>query len=285
MPKTIIISDLDGTLLDSTDYSFAAARPALARIRAQDVPLVLCSSKTRAEMEVYRRRLDNGHPFITENGGGVFIPKGYFSDPATSGESGDYRLITLGRPYAEIRSRFVRLRDQLGSQVRGFADMSVAEVVALTGLTSSEAALARQRDFDEVFIFDGQPDERFLRAIEVSGLRWTQGQFFHIMGDHDKGRAVKLLQALYQREYGEITCIGLGDSLNDLPLLETVDQPVLVPHADGSFEARIKFAGLQKARHPGPLGWNEAVLRLLAASTGASGNATAPTAGMAGALP
>src|SRR3989338_10179164 len=89
MPKTIIASDLDGTLLDSTDYSFAAAQPALAMIRARDVPLVLCSSKTRAEIEEYRRRLDNGHPFIAENGGGVFISHGYFSVPLDAAESGN----------------------------------------------------------------------------------------------------------------------------------------------------------------------------------------------------
>ena len=78
MPISIIFSDLDGTLLDSVDYSFAAALPALEAIRTQDVPLILCSSKTRAEIEVYRQRLNNEHPFITENGGGIFIPQDYF---------------------------------------------------------------------------------------------------------------------------------------------------------------------------------------------------------------
>lgn len=264
MPKKIIISDLDGTLLDSRDYSFAAALPALARLRAQGVPLILCSSKTRAEIELYRQRLDNHHPFITENGGGIFIPKGYFSHPFDAEESGPYRLIRLGTPYAEIRDRFVELRRQLGSQVRGFAEMSVAEIAALTGLSNAEADLARQRDFDEVFVFAGLPDQGFLRAIEAAGLRWTQGQFFHLMGDHDKGRAVQLLLSLYRREYGAVTSIGLGDGLNDLPLLAAVDRPVLIQHGDGSFETRIEIPGLLKSRYPGPRGWNDSLLSLLA---------------------
>lgn len=268
MPKTIIISDLDGTLLDSRDYSFAAALPALARIQAQDVPLVLCSSKTRAEIELYRQRLANHHPFISENGGGIFIPKGYFSQPLSAEESGPYQLISIGTPYAEIRERFVELRLRLGSQVRGFAEMTVAEIAALTGLSSEEADLARQRDFDEVFIFVGTPDERFLRAIEGSGLRWTQGQFFHLMGDHDKGRAVQLLLSLYRREYGAVTSIGLGDGLNDLPLLAAVDRPVLIQHVDDGFESRIAIPGLLKSRYPGPQGWNDALLPLLAAENG-----------------
>ena len=78
-PHVIVVSDLDGTLLDHETYSFDAARPALARLRQADVPLVLCTSKTRAEVESIRRSLDNEHPFIVENGGAVVIPLDYFS--------------------------------------------------------------------------------------------------------------------------------------------------------------------------------------------------------------
>lgn len=263
MPDAIIISDLDGTLLDSENYSFAAALPALEIMRTRGVPLVLCSSKTRAEIEIYRQRLNNKHPFIAENGGGIFIPQGYFSMAFEAEVFDGYRLVRLGTPYAEIRRRFVALREQSGARVRGFGDMTDEEVASLTGLPLVEAALAKQRDFDEAFVFDGTPDERFLQAIETAGLRWTQGKFFHILGNHDKGRAVKLVESLYQREYGAVTSIGLGDSLNDLPLLQAVDHPVLVRHADGSFDARIDLPALLKTRHPGPRGWGEAVLQLL----------------------
>lgn len=263
MPDTIIVSDLDGTLLDSTNYSFEAALPALEAIRARGIPLVLCSSKTRKEIEACRRRLDNQHPFIAENGGGIFIPRGYFSFPIEAETVGDYQLITLGTPYAEIRKQFVRLRERHGAKVRGFADMADEEVAALTGLTRAEAGLAKQRDFDEVFVFDGEPDGAFLEVIESAGLHWTQGLFFHVLGDHDKGRAVKLLQAFYRREFGAVASIGLGDSLNDLPMLAAVDHPVLVRHADGSCDARIELHGLIRTQRPGPAGWNDTVLALL----------------------
>lgn len=266
MRKTIIFSDLDGTLLDAVRYSFNDALPALSLIQAHGVPLVLCSSKTRAEIEACRQRMHNFHPFITENGGGIFIPQGYFSAPVDSVDG--YQRITLGTPYAEIRRHFVALRERLGASVRGFADMTAEEVAGLTGLSCDDAILAKQRDFDEPFIFDGEPDEDFLRAIEDAGLHWTQGRVFHIMGKHDKGLAVKTLKALYEREYGAVASIGLGDSLNDLPLLQTVDRPVLIRHEDGSFDSRIAIAGLIKTQSPGPQGWNEAVLQLLSAGNG-----------------
>ncbi len=271
MPDTIIISDLDGTLLDSADYSFAAARPALDTIHARRIPLILCSSKTRSEIEVYRRHLDNGHPFIAENGGGIFIPQGYFSEAFEAEAFDGYHLVRLGTPYAEIRRRFALLREQSGTRARGFGDMTDEEVASLTGLPLGEAALAKQRDFDEAFVFDGAPDERFLQAIETDGLHWTQGQFFHILGNHNKGRAVDLLTSLYRRECGAITSIGLGDSLNDLPMLQAVDCPVLVRHPDGSYDARVDWPNLIKTQQPGPSGWNDAVLQLLDGAPAPSG--------------
>lgn len=265
MKKTVVFSDLDGTLLDESSYSFKDALPAVRLLQLRAIPLVLCSSKTRAEIESCRLSLHNRHPFISENGGGIFIPPGYFSAPFEAATIGGYQAIILGSPYAEIRSRFVALRERLGIAVRGFGDMTAAEVAKLTGLSVEQATLARQRDFDEAFVFDGDPDERFLQAIEAAGLNWTQGRIFHILGKHDKGHAVKILQSLYTRELGTIASIGLGDGFNDLPLLAAVDQAVLVRRQNGSFDPRMAIPGLVKTEHPGPSGWNEALFRLLLA--------------------
>ena len=72
--QTIIFTDLDETLLNQ-DYSFSEAERALEIIRDKEVPLIICSSKTRAEIEVYQAKLRIDWPFISENGGGIFIPK------------------------------------------------------------------------------------------------------------------------------------------------------------------------------------------------------------------
>jgi len=270
MRKPLVFTDLDGTLLDEQRYSFADALPALEMLHTQGIPLVFCSSKTRAEMEGYRRRMDNVHPFIVENGGGIFIPPGYFTVPVGGAENFDgYLLVAFGKPHALIRRCFVELRERMGVRARGFTDMTVEEVAALTGLSPAEAVLARQRDFDEPFVFDGAPDEAFLAAIADVGLNWTQGRIFHVMGTHDKGRAVRFLKSLYEREFGGVSTLALGDGYNDLPMLEAVDQAVLVRHEDGDYEPRIDIAGLVKTRGPGPVGWNEAVLQLLSEGSGA----------------
>ena len=270
LKQIMIVTDLDGTLLDSKTYSFEEARPALELIKENDVPLVLCSSKTRAELEVWRNRLENRHPFIVENGGGIFIPEGYFPFPVEGETRSGYRVISLGMPYAEIREQFTRLRDELKISVTGFGDMTPADVAALTGLSLDEAMLAKQREYGEPFVFPGAADERMLQAIEASGLRWTQGRLFHLMGNHHKGKAVALVRALFERVKGRVIVAGLGDSLNDLPFLLAVDHPVLVRREEGSNDPRITIPGLYCTQKIGPAGWNEAVQKLLAKESGIS---------------
>lgn len=263
MSKTIVITDLDGTLLDDA-YSFEAARPALDLLRGKKVPVVVCSSKTRPEIEVYRNRLGLADPFIVENGGAIFIPEGYFNF-ATGGEAMDgYEVIVLGRRYEEIRNVFMAIREKTGIKAEGFGDMSVKEVAALAGLPLSEADLAKQREFDEPFVF-GEAEERiepFLRSINEEGLRWTRGRFFHVLGDNDKGKAERILKGFYEKAYGRVVTIALGDSLNDLSLLQEADFPVLVRKKDGSYERGMDLHGLIKADGIGPEGWRASILAL-----------------------
>ncbi len=264
MAKTVIFTDLDGTLLHPRTYSFHEAMPALEEIRQRSIPLVLCSSKTRAEIEVYRQRLRNRDPFVVENGGAVFVPAGYFPFPAGSSTRGEYGVSVLGRPYQEVREEFIRLREKLNIAVRGFGDMTAGEIASLTGLALHEAALAREREFGEPFVFEHGVDVRFVRAVERDGFHWTQGRLFYLMGDHDKGKALGLLKQWYRAEHGTLITIGLGDGLNDLPLLKEVDLPVLVRKENGTYEERVDLPNIIRVDGIGPEGWNQAILRLLA---------------------
>ncbi|HON96275.1 MAG TPA: HAD hydrolase family protein [Deltaproteobacteria bacterium] len=75
--RLIVFTDLDGTLLNHGDYSWEAARPALEKTRALGIPLVICTSKTRPEVELLRAEIGVAGPFIVENGGGIFFPREY----------------------------------------------------------------------------------------------------------------------------------------------------------------------------------------------------------------
>jgi mannosyl-3-phosphoglycerate phosphatase len=265
--KPVVFTDLDETLLSRHSYSFAEALPALTLLKKRDIPLVICSSKTKAEIEVYRRQLKNGHPFIAENGGGIFIPKGYFSDMAgyPDFEENGYDVIVRGVRYERLREVLGDLRAQ-GFALRGFGDMRAAEVAQLTGLSEEEATLAKMRHFDETFILDGDVQE-LRKAIRGTGLTITQGRLFHLTGENDKGKAVEIVQDLYARAYGEIVSIALGDSPTDAPMLARADSPVLVRKDDGTYDERVQVPGLMRASGIGPEGWNTAVQEILEKSS------------------
>ncbi len=65
----VVVSDLDGTLLHRETYSFDEALPGIASLKERAIPVILVSSKTRAEIEPIREALGLEDPFVVENGG------------------------------------------------------------------------------------------------------------------------------------------------------------------------------------------------------------------------
>ena len=153
MGRIIIFTDLDGSLLDATSYSFEAAKDALSAIARLGAALILVSSKTRSEMEPLRLRLNHLHPFIVENGGALLIPNGYFPFPIEdSTPNGEYNVVEIGAPYSSLRTALGEIAEALGCRLQGFGDLSAEEVAQLTGLSSADALRATQREYDEPFV-------------------------------------------------------------------------------------------------------------------------------------
>jgi mannosyl-3-phosphoglycerate phosphatase len=265
----LIFTDLDGSLLDHDGYSYADAVPALNRVREQSIPLVFVTSKTRAEVERLQRDMGVREPFIAENGAAIYFPQGYrgFRIPGAIKQRA-CDVIVLGKSYVEIRRFLENVRGPYG--LRGSGDMSVEEIVSITGLTPEQARLAKQREFTEPFLMEDPEKLAALREeARVAGFKITRGgRFLHLIGNgQDKGEAVKRTLKIFQDNLGEeLLSVGLGDRPNDFPLLSVVDIPVLVPHPDGRYED-FCAPNLLKAPYPGSRGWNEAVKGILDGQT------------------
>ncbi len=267
MPRLVLFTDLDGTLLDHDTYSFEPAREALAALESENVPVVFTTSKTRAEIEKWRRLAGNTAPFISENGGAIFVPEGYFGgDFVYDRKENGYLVIELGAPHRELARALGDIRRETGIEIRGVSEMGVEEVMELTGLGEEDAELVRKREYGEPFVVGGgiEAEKTVIGEIEKRGLRHTQGgRFHHILGRNDKGKAVSILKGLYVKEWGLVETAGIGDSLNDLPMLKAVDIPILVRKPGGGHDERVDIAGMAIADAPGPRGWNSAILKLI----------------------
>lgn len=249
--RLIVFTDLDGTLLDHADYSYSAAGPALAALRARNVPLILASSKTAAEIVPLHDALGLGDwPMIVENGAARVQP----------GEAANDRSI-----YDRLRAALAELPQNISQPFQGFGDMSNAEVAEATGLSPKAAGLARQRNFTEPGLWSGSADalDRFLGALAEKGIAARRGGRFLTLsyGGTKAGQMAGILTDL-----GAETSIALGDAPNDVEMLERADFGVIIrnDHGGGIPALPGESTGhITRSALPGPAGWNAAILGLL----------------------
>lgn len=266
--RLIVFSSLDGSLLDSETRAWDEARPALEVLRRLEIPVLLTSSKTRAEVAAHARAMELRAPFVAESGGAVVVPEGYFGHKVPGSETRDgCDVLSLGVPRRDLATALAEMATRIGARVRGIATLGLTEVQRLTGLSSGAARLALEREHDEAFVVD---DESSLAALAEAAderkLRVTRGRrFFRLSGGTDKGRAARVLMGLFEAAGRRVTSIGLGDASNDLAMLTAVQQPIVIPGPDGAADPALadSLPGAQLAPRPGPAGWNAAVLSVL----------------------
>ncbi|CAA6816757.1 MAG: Mannosyl-3-phosphoglycerate phosphatase [uncultured Sulfurovum sp.] len=261
--KQLIFTDLDGTFLNHHNYSFEASFEALQKIKALEIPLIFTTSKTKAEVERLQQKVGIAEPFIVENGAALFIPEDYQDfDLSFLRNYEDKKVMIFGKTYAKVLAFYNFYKDECG--MLGFSEMSDIQVSELTGLEQRSVLLAKQRDFSEPFILEDENKlEELKKLARGYELKVTKGgRFYHLIGElQDKGIAVIETIELFEELYKEkIIAIALGDSENDIPMLERVQKPILIQKHDGSY-LETNLANIQKSSYIGSKGWNEMVLK------------------------
>jgi mannosyl-3-phosphoglycerate phosphatase len=273
-PDLLIFTDLDGTLLDHHDYNFAPAQETIKSINKLGVVWILNTSKTLAELLTLRETLNNQHPMIVENGGGIAIPIGYpLTLPAQLNRTLDkstsdlvhqgFQLITMGERRQHILDILKPLRAQF--TFTGFNDMSTAELVKLTSLSTTQAEQALQRDFSEPIIWQDSEEkfEQFRQLVTGHSLRLLKGgRFIHVIGNSDKGIAMRWLAALYHQTRPELKTVALGDGENDIAMLEEADIPVII-RSPAHNPPPVQRENTVLTQGYGPSGWSQALQALL----------------------
>jgi mannosyl-3-phosphoglycerate phosphatase len=269
-PRHVIFTAVEGALLDPSSKSWLGAADALAELERRRVPLVISTQRTRAQLEPLRRKLEHSHPFISESGGGLFIPDGYFAVHLDRAERrGRYFCVPFGRPHDDAIDALQQISSQTGIEVVGISQMTARELARNTGQSPHEAELARQREFGERFFFAGATEEGINRFVAAcASQKWTvvRGEpLCELRAGHSEGQAVRYLMRLYRKSRMRIGSVGIGSDAVDLSLLTAVDRAIVLPKRNGYLDPEV-VARLQKfsrGERPGPEGWERAVLSLL----------------------
>jgi mannosyl-3-phosphoglycerate phosphatase len=253
----VVFSDLDETLLrPNTSAIDSASRSAVERVRQQGIPIVLCSSRTRAELELIQEDLGIADPFVCENGAAIFVPRGYFGfDVPNARDVAGYNAVEFGKPYDDVVMALRHAAGRLGTHVIGFSDMSVEEVARDCDLPLLQARLAKLREYSELFRIldcDSWGSVRLVRSLKNAGLDCVyRGRFYHL-GAVRRETAAQFLSGLYRRACGPLlTTVGFADSSPALPILHGMDLPLIlqkeITPGTQSLLASMRFARVTTA--------------------------------------
>lgn len=220
----LVFTDLDGTLLDHHTYHWQPAAPWLAALRRHNIPVVICSSKTPAEIRELQPAIGlSGAPFIAENGAVISLPD--------SPDSAEHTQILAAMTTRDIVSMLATLAP--GYRFRGFHTAKTAHICQWTGLAPAQASLAMDRMASLTLLWQDSPEnlQDFTTQVAHLGLRViTGGRFLHVVDARTgKGAAAAQVTQWYAKQEGKsrIT-LGLGDAPNDVDLLNQTDYAVLV---------------------------------------------------------
>ena len=229
-PRVVVFTDVEIFAAGERRRRDSAART-LADIGAKGVPLVFCSTRTRAEIRAVQRSLRCCHPFVCENGAAVVIPAGYFGGPVPDARrAGRWEVVAFGQPYADVVRTLAEGAASVGVAIRGFHEMSLDEIAAACGCSRRAAERARRREYAEPFRIlspGGDARARLQAALAARGLGLSSGGRFDCAGPLvDEGAGIRAVRRLYERALGPVLTVGFGDPLVDEALLDHVDVPI-----------------------------------------------------------
>jgi len=258
----VVISDLDGTMLNHDTYAVNGAVDAIKILQNNKIPIVFNTSKTYAETLIIREQLGVSDPFIVENGSCIYMPVKQFTKPSSSAYlRDDYWAIEMGKSSKYIQDILSSISTPPSSYTR-LSQCTIDQAIKLTGLSHDNANLAINREFSEPVIWLSVESHLsdFKRQLQQHDLTTlTGGRFLHVLGGCDKGRATKKFIEFYDKT---VKTVILGDSENDADMLSLADISIIVNSPSNNKLLKIINPTIRSENYA-PDGWSEAIHKAL----------------------
>ncbi len=251
-----VVSDVDGTLMDHS-YDLTPAKETIQLLQELSIPVILCTSKTAAEVKVIRKELNLTDPYIVENGAAIYGE----SLKKVNGE------IILGEKYVKLEKILSSISIKINYNLQPLNNISDQEATKLTGLKGHSLDLMRDRHWSMPFL---NPPENKEEEINICckkfGVEIFRGnRMSHMLSiNSNKGKAINALKNYSNNP--NIKIIGLGDSPNDLPLLLNSDYKVVIPGPGGpnlKLIEKLNEHNFTLATDPNGYGWKSEINKLI----------------------
>ena len=264
---SIIFTGLDKILLPLEEINYQPVIEVVKELQQHNIPLIPVTNNTRAEVEELNKKFGLNAPFIVEQGSGIFIPQenNNFNIAQTETRN-NYYFYQFGCTYTEARAALKAVQEEISKILRGFGDLDEENIQALKGISPAAARRAKSREFSEYFLTPNRLEITTLQTVaEEYGFKIVpEGKLSLVMGGNaDKGKAITWLKENYQFDPSDrIKTIGIGATKQDLPLLEAVDLPIVIPTAKG-IDSNLAANKWETVSDIGTRGWINAIAKII----------------------
>ena len=262
--SVLVFTDLDSSFLNKNDFSFGNNLNTTKQLINDGHSVIFNTSKTFIELKNFFQKESFNLPFICENGGGIYTPKKYFHN--LNQIKDEYNIIFESKRIIKkincIKNEITKI---YGKYLTFFNDLDNAEKEKLSGLSRNGIKLASEREFTELIIWQSNSEnlQKLKEYLESHNLTIIKGgRFHHISNNINKGEAMLRLVNEYKKHYSSTNfiTIAVGDSDNDLEMLNCADYPCIVKSSDNqNFVENIKSSNLFISNRKAPDGWSECI--------------------------
>ena len=257
--QILIFTDLDGSLLHHNNFEFKEIRDFILKCIKNGIKIIPNTSKTKIEIQVFIDQLGQNLPFIVENGAAIHNLNLIHSKIKINDNS-----LVFSRSLSEILKQFKKnIPMDFQKRCMFLKDMTSTEQMKILGLNKKYLPFALNRDYSMPLVFDGSKEivDEFTRHLKKIGMKLHEGgRVYNISDDCSKGKAMKTLIEMLKNELKCKThTIVVGDSPNDISMLNACDQPCVIPLPNRKNLSFLKDQKLIRATQTAPKGWEEVV--------------------------
>ena len=260
----LIFSDLDGTFLNHKTYSFGKLKEYINELDLH-FEIIFVSSKTYEEIIKIKNKLNINYPFIVENGACIFFPLDYFKNKKINLKLSKYKN-HLGLKLTKFDSmKLVNLLKHFKRKYRFsfYNELTDEKIFKITNLNIVDIKLSKLRKFTNPIYWEDSntKKENFKNELKLLNTKFSifeGGRFFHVLDNYDKGLALEKFLKIKKLWNNSYTTISLGDSENDIPMLELTDFGCIIKTKTNK-NLTLKKKNIFKSDLIAPEGWKESL--------------------------
>ncbi len=268
MKRYLIFTDLDGTLLDHENYSFGDNKKMISTIINNKNEIIFNTSKTFSECKKLLKELKLlNMPFSTENGAVIYFPKIRFNKIINSSSFGRYWSVRIAKLSSKNWYQFLKLKQKKYNFFIA-QDLSPKILKKYTNLNNTNMML--DREASQIILWEDNLTKLKLfkkdLKSEKDGVLIIGSRFMQISSICNKRIAKKLISHAYDIQFRDkysINTIALGDSKNDIDMLNSCKYPCLIKNSSDAYpKLRPDKKNVFKSSKLAPDGWSEVLYKL-----------------------